>query len=337
MKKILFSMAGVALFAALLVSSCKKSGDEPADINQQTASRSVGINAATVSNLAAFFNTRGPQQQVFDVSSDVARTIQLKSGTTIGIPAGAFTVKGVPITGAIRVSVMETRRRDDLAMAGLNTMNDAGILTSDGSFNFVATASNGQVADRTLAAGKSLRFRVPAGTVAATNLFEGVVQNAANANAPFNWVRPAGVAQDVRAVNNTFDFNWPFTGWVNCDRLASGPGPFTTLTVNIPGNPGPLATFRGNSGDGTFILFAPKTLNSLVHIYTHTTNLQVTSYVNSMPIGMTGKLIGYSTVGGNWWYYEKEITITAAMVETVTLAPSTAAAVEANLKALAGY
>ncbi len=346
MKKIILACAALLVLTAAVFTACKKTKevlDKDAELKEV---RNHSRNTSDIqSDAQQFFEKWGPQRQVFKMNSEeLPKTIELKSGTLITIPAKGLMVGGQPAAGDIVVSVLETFDRGALALSGQSTTSNGQLLTSDGSFDLDITV-NGKEADPRLANGETFGFRVPDvdNNGRPTNLFEGVILDNPDAPAPLDWQRRDVPNQrpDIIPEGGTFNFNWPYTGLVNCDVLNScAPAAIRTdITVNLPNNPGTIANYQGSGGGNTFVLFVPKGCNMIVHIYTHDPADQhkVWSYPSSMPEGVTGKLIGFSVKNGNWWYTEKEITITTNMIESLTLDPSTEVDVAANLLALSSY
>jgi hypothetical protein len=86
----------------------------------------------------------------------------------------------------------------------------------------------------------------------------------------------------------------------NCDRLMSLPGP--KIMVKVP--------FGSNYSAQAGVFFIPATVNSAVKLYTKlATGDGFVSYANSMPVGLSGKLIALSLKDGKYYYEERTVTV----------------------------
>jgi hypothetical protein len=343
MKKLFLCLALVASATAMVVSSCKKGEKSP---NDQTVTDETGL-AATAEQgpVANFYQRFGPKAEPFSI--DAARDVKfrLKSGTSIFIPAGAFTVDGDPVTGGIvNVNVLELPNRGAMALRGVNTMVGGRILESNGNFELAADVA-GKPVDRALAPGRQIRVamqdRVRNGLP--LNLFEGGPAPIDEAKQDqFDWrqVQVPGQPASIPPAGGSFTFSWPTTGWCNPDWFMFTPpaATLTTMQVDLPGNPGPLASYLGGNGNTT-VLFVPKGRNIIIQLYLPL-GTGVVSYNNSIPVGITGRLLAYSvTSGGAYYLASKDIVTSAAnpILESLTLAPTTAATLTAALTALSTY
>jgi hypothetical protein len=346
MKKLILSFAALALTTLLLVSSCRKNTDRlPADtaITESTGTpRAIDADQSELSN---FFEKNGPSPQQFKVNVKMDQEIRLETGSTIIIPAGAFMQNGKSITsGTVEVTVLELPDRGAMALRGVNTMVGERTLESNGNFNIEANF-NGRPVDRELAPGRNIEIVTPdrLQNGEAINLFEGGAADVPNnERQQFGWVPVdvEGQDRDIKSNGGSFTFRWPTTGWCNPDWFgwSSVPGSqFTTLEVDLIGNPGPLAGYLG-SGGNTFVLFVPQGRNIIIQLYTPTAK-GVRSYGNDIPIGTKGRLLAYSVVGGSFYMDSKDIVVSSTnpMIESLTFAPTTEAALTAALTALSSY
>jgi hypothetical protein len=324
MKKIFPAIITFAIMVSAIISSCRKN---------------EALKEVNSPNAAAFFDTRGPQAQVFNFNtSDLPKSFSLNDGTVITIPAGAFAIGGTAVNGPVILEATAFSKKGDMMLGGLNTMSNGQILESQGSFK-LATRVNGLSVDDNLPVGKFIKFEVPAAPAnpVATQLFNGIIPDSGAAKNQFNWIANNPAQPNVVSPSNgKYTFNWGKLGWINCDVFNSFAGTKTTIKVNLANNPGTLANFRGNGGGNTFVFFVPKTINSTVQVYTHTNNTQVVSYTNTMPIGMEGVLLAYCIKDGEAWFVKKYLTISANMEETLTLLPSSTDAIQAELNSLNG-
>lgn len=320
MKKTLATLFLAAILAGF--SSCKKSRGD--DNNPIRSARE-------------FVAQNGPQLQTVSFNtSELPKTIVLRGGTRITIPQNAFTSGGSPVSGVVTFNVLEFYKRSDLLFGGSNTNHISGApLETQGSF-FLEATQNGVALDRQLA--QPLVISVPAeSNDDITVLWEGQIGGVGGAE-QLGWApaRQANGAQEVRAFNEEFTFNFGQLGWFNCDVFYSNASPKTTVTVDVNNNPGALASFRGYTGE-TFIFFCPNDANVVAQLYTPDGPDRVKSYDDMMPIGSQGTLLAFSIKDGKYYLATKNITITADLHETVTLAETTEAAVQSAIEALDNY
>jgi hypothetical protein len=329
------NLTSLALAALLFAStSCRKSTSSENNNAHKTAQE--------------FINAVGPKTQTATVtlSATSPQSVTLSGGTIITIPVGALTIGGLPVTGPVTVIAMEVLKRSDVLLSGTNTNHFSGApLASDG-FIYVDIKSNGKSVDHNLAI--PLQVSIPAKRTGATQLWEGV--NAAtgapldsNKNAQMAWQQPKvaanganGNGKEIIPSGSFYNFNLGTTGWINCDVFYSYANPKTTVNVSLLNNPGTLSSFRAYTGE-TFVFFCAKGTNVCAQLYTTTGPNSVKSYDDSMPIGVQGKMMSFSIKDGHYYYAESEVTITAGLSLSLTLAETTEAQMQAALTSLDSY
>lgn len=342
MKKLMLSFAVIAFTTLLLVSSCKK-GNETLTTEEQLTTSQPSANRADVNStrpgrVASFYEAYGPKAITYRISASEEAQIKLPAGGTIDIPAGAFAINGKAITsGEVEISVLDLPDRGSMALRGVNTMEGGNILVSNGNFNLQANV-NGQPVDLELA--QDITVSVPDRTKAniPVNLFTG----GSNEARQFNWT-PAQDPNGISPNSNMFTFNWPVITWCNIDwwwwplTNSTTRSTSTTLQVDLPNNPGTIATYLGGTGN-TVVLFVPKGYNTIVQLY-DATSTGVSSISNSIPAGIKGRLLAYSITASGYYIATKDITTTSTspMVESLTFTSTTAADLAAALSALSSY
>lgn len=314
------SIVCIAL-VALGATACKKDG---------------ATNSNAAQSAKEFVALFGPQKQTFTLNAATANTITLKGGTVISIPANAFTVAGVPVTGQVTVEAKEMLKRSDVLFSGTNTNHISGApLASDGFIYISAKAGNSDV-DKTLAG--NLSIKVPATRTGFTQIWEGV-ENAGGAN-QMAWQAPKlnanGVPFEANPINNFYNFNFGTLGWINCDVFYAYTNPKTTVRVEVLNNPGAMATFMALTGE-TFVFFCAKGSNVAAQLYTPDGANKVKSYDNMMPIGAQGKYLSFCIKNGKYYYAEQETTITASQNISLNLVETTEAQVQAAITSLNTY
>lgn len=312
-----------------------------------------GVTPPTPYGANDFFNEFGASaRQTFSINPSVGSTLVLDGGTVVTIPPGAFTIGGQPISGNITFEVIEVLKRSDIIFSGTNTnYKDGKPLLSDGFFHFSAKQGNTPV-DKYLKENMQIELIRKDYTRGWTQLWEGfvddgqfawddfpadaVVGDSANAaGQEFGFVFGGENCENNNCYPN-FIFNLGKLGWFNCDIYWNN-GVNTTVIVNLTGTFGELATYQGYSGD-TYVYFCGKGDNVIAQLYTPNGPGSVKSYDNSMPVGKIGKLIAFSIKDNKFFFASKNnVTITANLIETLDLQPSTKAAIQAEIEALDNF
>ncbi len=308
--------------SALYIASCKKDKD-----NTPTPTTSLN-------NASDFVQKHGVQKETFNFNtSELPKTFTLSEGTQVTFQPGSFTVNGVAVTGDLTLEARDIRKRSDAIFTGTNTNHISGRpLVSDGFF-YLDVKSNGTSVDQITAVNYNVKMpttREGEWTV----LWDGDVNVAETAQ--MGWEENAAGTDSVKGQSGFFNFDDRGLGWVNCDIYFNPNAQLTTITVGVPNNPGNMATFMGNSGH-TFVLFCPEDQNVVVQLYSSAGTNMVKSYDNTMPVGTSGRLIAFSIKDGKYWFAKQDVTITANMNTSLTLAESTEAAIESEIEALDSY
>lgn len=316
MKSINFKSVVVAIFV-LFSASCKKDG-------------TVVNNAKTAKEFVSIF---GPQQQTFSINSSLPNTLTLRGGTVITIPANAFKMGGVPVTGQVTIEAMEMLKRSDVLFSGTNTNHISGApLASDGFIYVNAKVGNANV-DKNMPL--DMHIKIPTTRTGFTQIWEGV-ENAGGNQMAWRAPQANGMALEANPVSGFYNFDFGTLGWINCDVFYSFANPKTTVRVEVLNNPGSMASFRALTGE-TFVFFCAKGSNVVAQIYTADGVNKVKSYDNMMPIGVQGKFISFSIKDGKYYYAELETTITANQNITLSLVESSENQVQNSITSLNTY
>lgn len=288
-------------------------------------------------------DTKESLKQVTTVNtSDLPKTITLSEGVKITIPEGAFTKNGTPITGTFTVETYEMLKPSNMIFSGTNTNYHSGSYFESDGFIFIDVKQNGVSVDQQLSAPLTISIPTTKDDGTFTQLWIGNEEAGEDEN-QFAWEEGGEMdfwenGQEERGAfskGQRFEFLGGKLGWINCD-IFWGNTEMTTVTVKLYGQFGKLASYQGYEGD-TFVFFRAKNVLVLAQLYTPIDNNTVKSYDNSMPVGMTGKLIGFSVKDGKFSYDEKVITITKDMSVDLTLKEITKDDLSRKIKALDTY
>lgn len=317
------SIIVLALFVTASFQACKK------DKNNRNS-------AYSAKEFTALF---GPQAQRMQINASISNTFQLKGGTKITIPAGAFKLNGVTVTGDVVITAAEFLKRSQVVFSGTNTNHISGApLESDG-FIFLNASVNGTNVDKQLSA--NIQIAVPTTNTRATQIWEGV-EKVGDAN-QMAWQAPAqnpngagGIKRESAPIAGFYNFEMGNLGWINCDVFYAYTNPKTTTRVTVANNPGSFATFMGFTGE-TFVFFCAKGSNVVAQLYNTDGPNTLKSYDNMMPVGVEGKYISFSIKDGKYYYAEQETTITNNQNITLTLAETTEAGIQQVINSLNTY
>jgi hypothetical protein len=285
--------------------------------------------ATTLNNARDFVKMYGPKTQTFILNTaSLPQVITLAGGTQLTIPTG-LTVNGQAVSGSITVDAIEVLKRSDVLLSGTNTLTVGGNLLTSKGFVYVAIKSNGVKVDDSLVT--PLHLVMPATMGDSTLLWRGDTNT--NGTNQIGWNLLQG--RSDKAGPEGFEFDLGNLGWINCDVFYGIDSPKTTMHVALPNNPGPIAGYWGGNGD-TYVFFCVQGSNVVAQLYTPEGN-GVKSYDNSIPIGVTGKLLSFSIKDGHYYIAEKEITTVDNDAEVLNLTECSADDIQTAIDALNNY
>lgn len=281
------------------------------------------------------------KQEITLNTSDLPKEITLKEGVKIYIPEGAFTKDGQPISGDFTIEAIEVLKPSSSIFTGTNTNFSGGrIFESDG-YIYLDVKQSGVSVDQRLA--QNLNISIPTDKDGvSTQLWVGDEQSGEEEN-QFAWNEPGqgdvfGIegSNEAWAYKNYFDFGIGKIGWINCDIFWGDGKDMTTVTVELTGKVGKLASFMALDGD-TYVFFCAKGVFVVAQLYDKVNETTVKTYDNSMPIGLEGKMMAFSIKDGVVSYASQDITIAKDMKLTLDLQPITKEALDNHIKALDSY
>lgn len=335
MKKLLLPILCIGLFFA----SCDDDDNNQNTDGVTTAKEFIGQ------------KRENAKQEITLNTNDLPKTLVLDNGVKITVKDGTFTKNGTPITGEFTLEVYEMLTPSSIIFSGTNTNYNGGsgnqYLETDG-FIYVNAKQNGQYVDERLS--KNMIISIPTnkedGT--GTELWVGV-ENAGENDNQFGWVDISErdivwndmgeVSQEYSHVwsrNGVFEFSFGKLGWCNCDVIWGQGKEKTTLTVELTGEVGELASYMGYSGD-TFVFFCGKGAPIVAQLYTTVNATTVKSYDDTMPVGAEGKLIAFSVREGIFSFASQNITIEKDMKVTMELKKVSKNTLENEIKSIDSY
>mgnify|MGYP003575644915 CR=1 FL=1 len=302
-------MKNLTLIALLVISTlfaCKK--DKSNDNSKLTA---------------AEFNSRfSVATQKFNGTATAAFSITGARGMKFDFPANAFLdASGNPITGNVVVSLKEVLSKRDIVLSGKVTQSNGQLLISGGEFQILAS-QNGQ--SLKLNPAVAVAVKVPTTfNNAPMDLFVWGPTAAADST----WV----LDQKARVASSAdfYQFNLPNFGWINCDYFYNNPNPKTTITAS-PVYAGASPSIKDQRA---YMVFDD--IKSVAGLPFQLSINKHQSYLNSMPIGLKGKLIIISTDVNDVIYFgQTSFTVSVNLHLNVNVAPATAGQIDAALDTL---
>jgi hypothetical protein len=139
----------------------------------------------------------------------------------------------------------------------------------------------------------------------------------------------------IKAGPAGFEFDFSNLGWINCDVYYGIDLPKTTMHVSVTNNPGNFATFYGTNGN-TYVFLCLSGTNVAAQLYTPE-GIGVKSYDNTIPIGVTARILAFSIKDGHYYVAQKDIVTTTNETDALTLTETTADAIQADIDALNTY
>lgn len=252
----------IALIAISFITACKKDGV-------------VGSNKLSVTEFNQKFSVSA---QSFNGVASTAFSITGVKGIKIDFPVNAFLdASGNPVTGNIKLSLKEVLSKRDILLSGKMTESNGQILISGGEFQILAF-QNGALLKLNPAA--NVVTKVPT-TLSSDpmDLFE--FKQTVGTDSTWMLNQKARVTTEP----SYYQFSLPNFGWVNCDYFYSNPNPKTTITAS----PTYAATVPSIKDQRAYLIF--DNINSVIGLPFQVALNKHQSYLNSMPIGLNGKLV----------------------------------------------
>lgn len=288
-------MKNLTLIALLLISflvACKK---DKAEIKQ-------GLTLAE-------FNTKfSVPAQKFSGTADAAFTITGIKGIKLSFPANAFLdASNNPVTGAITLSLKEAMSKKDIMLSGKFTESNKQLIISGGMFQILAF-KNGQMLK--LNTSSVVNISVP--KTFNTDPMD-IFMYTGTTVSDSTWM--LNQKARVNSAPTAYEFTLPGFGWVNCDYFYSNPNPKTTITAS----PVYTGTVPSVKDQRAYLIF--DNINNVIGLPFEISLNKHQSYLNSMPIGLSAKIVIISVGMDDRIYFgNASFTITAGLNLTIPMA-----------------
>lgn len=199
-----------SLVAAFILAHCAKDVNYTVPVKTAPGSK----NLASFGSIEEFQVKNQPTLQVAYINAAKETTLTFKENTSLSIPAGAFTLNGVPITqGLVKVEVRELTKRSAMVLSGISTQTNDNLLESAGMMELQASLNSQKLE---VNSSKPPVATFAAGTNRNFNDFGSFAMNPQTKNWEFDDAKV-----EVFADNGQMYFRMPVRqcGWINCDRF----------------------------------------------------------------------------------------------------------------------
>jgi len=275
-----------------------------------------------VLSLAEFNAKFSVPVQKFNGTANAAFTVTGTKGIKIEFPANAFLdASGNAVTGSVGVTLKEILSKRDILLSGKMTESNKQLLVSGGEFQILAF-QNGQQLKLNPAA--VVNVSVPTKLSSEPMdlfMFTGTTVSDST------WM----LNQKARVLSTPayYQFSLPGFGWVNCDYFYNNPNPKTTITAS----PVYSGTVPNIKDQRAYLIF--DNINNVVGLPFEVSINKHQSYLNSMPIGLTGKIVILSVDVNDVIYFgNASFTITSGLNLNIPMAIGDQTTIDNYLNAL---
>lgn len=328
MKK--FALIAIALIIVPILSACdtKKENKPPKIIAPSTP--------------AEFFSKNGAKDTTKQITVGSGKVkVQFPQGTTLTFADNSLLkADGTAFSGQAKVIVREIRSKADMIFSNVLTVSNGAPLVSGGMFKLDVKTATGDELKINPAIG--VGAQVPA--VGPINK-EDKMQKFVEANCPagteincdhskpaegdsdVNW-QPAGgkFSIDNTTTPGSYIFSVFGKGWFNCDFFYRNPAPKTTLHVS----------FDPINDANTILFMIPKSINTVISLYTKDGPNARKSYIKSLPIGLEAELVALTFNDGKQYLAHKSISIAETSAGKMETSLTFAEASDAEVKSFLG-
>lgn len=273
-------------------------------------------------SLTEFNNKFSVPTQKFNGNATASFSITGTKGMKFDFPANAFLdAAGNPVTGNVVISLKEVLSKRDIVLSGKVTQSNGQLLITGGEFEILAS-QNGQALKLNPAVAVAVNVPTTLNTDP-MNLFVWTPTAASDST----WVLDQKAR--VATTTNFYQFNLPNFGWINCDYFYNNPNPKTTITAS----PVYAGTAPSIKDQRAYLVFDDiKSVAGLPFVMAINKHQ---SYLNSMPVGLKGKVVILSTGVNDVIYFgHLNFTVSTDLHLNVPVAAATASEIDAVLSSL---
>lgn len=287
-----------------------------------TACKKDGVQNSQKLNLSDFNAKFSVPTQSFNGVAGTAFGITGAKGIKIDFPANAFLdASGNPVTGNVKLTLKEVLSKRDILLSGKTTESNGQILISGGEVQILAL-QNGQLLK--LNPASNVAVKVP--TTLSTQPMDLFVFGGTTVS-DSTWITNDKFR--VTTSPSYYEFSLPNFGWINCDYFYSNPNPKTTITAS-PVYAGVTPSIKEQKA---YLVF--DNINSVIGLPFVLAINKHRSYLNSMPIGLSGKLIIISVGMDDTIYFgHSSFTVSNDLHVNVAVAAADQATIDAFLSTI---
>lgn len=305
------------LAAAVILTSCAKE-DTFTGAGQTPSPWTSGV-------LSAYLKSNAPTAQNFTVNAaDSISQVKTASGNVYIFPDSAFqNADGTAAQGTINIEITEMLKKSDMFFAGISTMGDGQLISSD-DMAFIKASSNG----KELKLNKNKKYTIRFQTLTDSAVIY-AFQGAANTRGIVNWSQKtyngAMATQNLDSLKDSIRQYFLLSDslhWVNCDHFVSSI-PAVTVTISL----GDKTTY-----DEAAIAVVFKKGRSVVLLDPVIKKFNQFS-VADLPSGREATIVVLAKKNGSYYSAFQPFTVTDQLT-TVNLQSTDVASFAASLKAL---
>lgn len=296
----------VIVAGALAFTACKK--NEPLKTEPVLQPNPQPGNTANMQDLKNFMiGNRSTAVQTFTIDEDAGQTITGAQGTTIQFFPNSFvTQAGAPVSGNIKIELLEVFSKTDMILMNAATMgraNDGSLkpLISGGEMR-VTASQNGQILK--LAPGMGFQSSMPASSIDPNmTLFYG--EGGAN---PDTLIWNEVDSAQFQGQGSTYNFWSDSINWINCDYFYNNPNPQTIVQATPP---------SGFNNANLMLFVSFDGLNTIASLYGFSGGNFTTAPGYTLPIGLPVHFVAIAMIGNTPHVSIVPATITNNMIQTI--------------------
>ena len=313
----------IAIVSTIIITSCKKKEESISTVTPTNTGNSY-------SSLQDFYNQNGVQMQFYTVDASAGGMFVTPKGTTVTIPANAFTTQlGGPVSGIVTIEFKDIYGKNDMLLSNVTSIGtDGKPMVSAGEFFIKATSSG---SDLLMSSGQMITVEQPnpSGVVdTAMTAFIGVADSAAGVAwwpAWFPILTGAVSSTASEYIFTMYNYSASTNGgtWCNSDN-SSYFSAYAQTSLELA----PTIDPDEYSVD-VFVSFTG--INSMVHVYRSSATNFDYAYA---PVGLPATVIAIGVKNGKLYSSFTPVTITGGLTTNFSLTETTDAAFKAQLNAL---